>query len=196
LQDAAVLQKTFFEGPPKGRTVRILAAKVFVPEIVVGVELDEANGSVLFGNRAKNGQADGMIAADADAAHSGIEKRSNSLLDAAKRVFDGKRIDAEITEVRDAVLGEGIHLEDGIPGTNDCGLRAHVSRPETRTGAIGGAPIERHAHQCDFQLLGLGDVREAHERGDAGEARVPESVGRLRVRETERAAGLGHGKAS
>ena len=65
---------------------------------------------MFFCDGAENGEADGVIAADADAAHTGFEKRSDSLLDAAKRVFDRERIHGEIAEVSDAILRKGIRL--------------------------------------------------------------------------------------
>src|ERR1700730_4981729 len=196
LQDTALLQKTFLEGAAKGRAVGILAAEIFVPKIVVGIELDKTNGSMLLRNRAKEGKADGVIPADADAPHCGVVKSSHSLLDALKGVFDGKRIDAQVAEVRDAVFGKRVHLQNRIPRTNNRGLRAHVAWPETRTGAIGGAAVKRDADQRDFQLFGLGNMRQTHESRDAGEARVGERVGRLGVRQTKGAAGLGHEQAS
>ena len=111
LQDATIRQKTFFEGAAEGRAVRILAAEIFVPEIVVSVELDQADGpAVLFGDGAKDGKADRVIAADADGARSGVENGGDSLLDTAERVFDGKRIDGEVAEIRDAVFGKGIQV--------------------------------------------------------------------------------------
>jgi FtsP/CotA-like multicopper oxidase with cupredoxin domain len=193
LQDPAILQQAFLEGAAERRAVRILAAEVFVPQIVVGVELDQADGSVLFGYSPQDGQADRVIATNAQAANSGVENGRDSLLDAAKGVFDGKGIDREIAEIGDAELGEGIQLQNGIPGTDDRGLGAHIARTETRTGAIGGAAVKRHADYGDVQLFGLGNVRETQESGDAGEAGVREGIGGLRMRQTKRAAGLRHG---
>jgi len=130
--------------------MRILAAEIFVPQIVVGVELDERNGTVLFCDGTEDGQADGMIAADANATDAGVEKRSDSLLDAEKGVLDGERIDGKIAKVGDAVLGEWIHVQDWIPRANNRGLRADISRPEARTGAIGRAAIEGDADESDL----------------------------------------------
>jgi hypothetical protein len=111
----------------------------------VGVELDEGDGAVLFGNGAEDGEADGVVAADADAADSSLEKRSDSLFNAEKSVFDGEGIYREIAEIGDAIFGEGIDVEYRIPGANDGGLYANVARAEARAGAIGGATVERDA---------------------------------------------------
>src|SRR5579859_8191079 len=129
--------------------MRILAAEILVPQIVVGVELDERDGTVLFCNGAEDGQADGVIAAHANATHAGVEKRSDSLLDAEKGVFDGERIDGKVAEIGDAMLGEGIHVKDRIPRANDRGLRADISRPKARAGAIRRAAIEGDADESD-----------------------------------------------
>jgi hypothetical protein len=174
--------------------VRILAAEVFVPEIVVGVELDEGDRAVFFRYGAENREADGMIAADADAAGSGLEDGSDSLLDALEGVFDGERVHGEVAEVGDAIFREGIYVENRIPRTDDRGLDANVAWAETRAGAIGGAAVKGDADEGDVEFFGLGDVREAHEAGNAGEAGVAESVERLRMGKAEGAAGFGHGR--
>jgi len=199
LQDAAIHEKTFFKGAAEGGAMRILAAEIFVPQVVVSVELDERDGAVLFGDGAKDGETDGVIAAHANAADAGLEKRSDSLLDAEEGVFDGKRVYGKIAEVGYAIFGEGIYVEDGVPGADDGGLDADVARTEARAGAIGGAAVERDADEGDLELFGLWDVREAHEGGDAGEASILQSVEGVGMWQPKLAAGLrgdfGHGEA-
>ncbi len=123
-----------------------------------------------------------MFAADADAARASLQDGSNSLFDALKRVFDGNRIYGEIAKVGDAKFGEGSYMEDGIPGANDGGLDANIARAETRAGAIGCAAVEGDADEGEVELGGVGNVREAHEGGDAGETGVGEGVERLGMR--------------
>src|SRR6266436_1286741 len=160
------------------------------------IELDQRNRSMLFAHRAQDREADGMISSYANAAHTGSEERINSLLDPAKGVLDGKRIHRKVSEVRDTVLGKGVHIQHRIPGPNDCRLNADVSWAEAWTRAVGGATVEWHAYQRDLQFLGLSDVREAHERGYARETGVLEGVNRLGMRRTILPAGLSHGRAS
>jgi hypothetical protein len=136
-----------------------------------------------------------MIASDANAAYSGLEDGSNSLFDAEKGVFDGKRIDGEIAKVGDAMLGERIHVQDGVPRANDGGLDADVAGAEARAGAIGGATVDRDADESDLELFGLRDVRETHESGDAGKAGIAESIERLRMRQAKGTSGFRHGEA-
>jgi hypothetical protein len=174
--------------------VRIFAAEIFVPEIVVGVELNEGDGAVFFGYGAEDGETDGMVTADANTASACLENRSNSLLDALEGVFDGERVDGEIAEIGDAIFGEGIYVEDRIPRTDDCGLDADVARTEAWAGAIGGAAVERDADEGEVEFFGLRDVRKAHEGGDAGEAGVPECIERLRMGQVKDATGFGHGR--
>ena len=151
---------------------------------------------MFFCDGAEDRQADGMIASDANATDTGLKKRSNSLLDAEKGVLDGKRIYGEIAKVCDAILLKRIYMKDGVPRTNDRGLRTDISRPEARAGAIGGAAIEGHANESDLEFCGLGDVRQAHEGRDAGEASVGEGIKRLGMRQAKGAAGFRHGEAS
>src|ERR1700685_1634122 len=81
LENAAIQQEAFFKGPTERRAVRILAAEILIPHIVVSVELNERNGAMLFYDGSEDRQADGVIASDANAADTGCEERSNSLLD-------------------------------------------------------------------------------------------------------------------
>lgn len=182
LQDTAIYQKTFFKSAAEGRAVGIFAAEIFVPQVVVSVELDERDGAVLFGDGAEDGETDGVIATDADAADAGLKKGSDSLLDAGEGVFDGKRIDGEIAEVGNAIFGEGIYVEDGVPGADDGGLDADVARAEAGAGAIRCAAVKGDTDEGDLEFFGLGDVREAHEGGDASEPRILEGVERLGMR--------------
>lgn len=141
-----------------------------------------------------------MIASYASTTHTSFEERSNSLLDAKKGVLDGERIHGEIPKVSDAKLGEGIHLQDWVPRSDDRGLHADMARPEARAGTIGCASIERDADESDLKLLGLSDVRQTHEGRYACEAGIAKSVERPRMRQPEGAAGLrqdfAHGEAS
>ena len=96
--------------------MRILAAEIFVPEIVVGVELDEGDRAVFFCYGAENREADGMIAANADAAGAGFEDGSDSLLDALEGVFDGERIYGEIAKSAMRNLAKGFTWRTGFHG--------------------------------------------------------------------------------
>ena len=141
-----------------------------------------------------------MIASHANATHTSSQKRSGSLLDAEKRVLDGKRIHREISKVRDAKLGEGIHMEYRVPRPDDRGLHADMTRPEARTGAIGCAAVKRNTDESDLKLLGLGDMRQTHKCWNAREAGVAKRIKRLRMGQPKAAAGLRqdfrHGEAS
>src|ERR1700682_4317754 len=111
------------------------------------IELNQRNWSVLFGHGAQDREADGMISSHTNAPHTVSEKRINSLLDPAKGVLDGKRIHRKVSEVRDTKLGKGIHIQDRIPGPNNCRLNAHVSWAEAWPGAVGGAAVEGHSYE-------------------------------------------------
>lgn len=163
----------------------ILAAEILVPEIVVRVELHERDRAVFFGDGAEDGEADGVISTDTDAADTGAKERSQAFFDADEGVFDGERIDREVTEIGDAVFRKGLHSQDGIPGSDDGGLDADVTRAEARAGSVGGAAVERNADQGDVEFIGLRDMGQAHEGGDAGETSVAEGVERLRMRQVK-----------
>ena len=66
LQHASVVEQAFLECAAERRAVRILAAEIFVPEIVVRVELNQVDrAAVIFRDGAENRKADGVVAADA-----------------------------------------------------------------------------------------------------------------------------------
>lgn len=150
---------------------------------------------MFFCDGTENGEADGVIASDANTTDTNLKKRGDSLLDAEKGVLDGKRIYGEIAKVCDAILLKRIYMKDGVPRTNDRGLRTDISRAEARAWAIRGAAIEGHTDEGDLEFFGLGDVRQAHEGRDAGEASVDEGIKRLGMRQAKGAAGFRHGEA-
>ena len=141
-----------------------------------------------------------MIASHANAAYTGPEKRSDALLDAEKRVLDRERIHREVAKVSNPMLGEGIHLEDRVPRTNDRGLHADMTRPEARSGTIGCPSVKGDTDESDPQLFWPGYVRQTQEGGYAGETSVGKSIERLGMGQPKAAAGLrqnfGHGRAS
>ena len=55
LQHAAFQKETLFKRAAERRAVRILAAEILVPQIIVGVELDQRNGAVFFCDGTKDG---------------------------------------------------------------------------------------------------------------------------------------------
>jgi hypothetical protein len=147
---------------------------------------------VMFAARAKDRQADGVVAADAQRTRSGRKHRSEAALYSAKCVFDAERIDWQIAEIRGTMFHERVHAKDRIPRANNRGLIADAARTEARPRPIRGAAIERNADDGNIQLFSVRDVGQAHESGHAGETRIFESIDRLRMGKAKRAAGLGH----
>src|SRR5258708_32538982 len=142
----------------------ILAAEVLVPQVVVRIELNQRTRAVFLCHRAQNWQADGMITANANAAHGGLQKSGNASLDTAEGVLNRKRIHRKITEIGGAVFGEGIYMQHGIPRPDYRRLSAYVARAEARPRPISGSPIKRHANQSNLQLFGLRNMGQPHER--------------------------------
>src|SRR5580704_12764060 len=135
------------------------------------VELNQVHRpAVILRDRAQDRKTDGVIAADAHRARAADKDRRDAPLDAAKRVFDRERIHRQIAEIGDAVLLEGIHLQHWIPGANDRGLYANITRTESRPRAIRRAAVEGNADDSDVEFVGIGDVGQAAKRRDAGEA--------------------------
>lgn len=87
-------------------------------------------------------------------------------------------------------------MQHGIPGADNRRLGADVARPEARTRAIRCAAIEGNADEGDIQLFGLGNVRQTHEGGNAGEAGVRKGIEGLWMWQAKGAARSCHGWAS
>src|SRR6478752_8945873 len=113
-----------------------------------------------------------MISTYAHRARPGAQHVVQLRGDALKRVLNRQWIDREIPEIRDALLLEGIEIEDGIPRPDDGRLLAHMPWTETRSRAIGRAAVIRNADQRDVEFCGARNVRQAHEGRDARKARV------------------------
>ena len=111
LQDSAVAEKAFLEGAAERRAVRILAAEIFVPEIVVRVELNQVHrAAVVFRDRAKDRKADRVVAANARVrappTRIGVMPRSMRRKESSiERGFTGRS-----PKSRDAIFLEGIEL--------------------------------------------------------------------------------------
>ncbi len=66
-------QEAFFDGAADWCAVRVRAAEVSAPGVVVRVELDERDWAEAFVNGAEDGKKDGMISADAGGSSAGGE---------------------------------------------------------------------------------------------------------------------------
>src|SRR4029077_9506719 len=106
------------------------------------------------------------------------------------------RIHGEIAEIGSAVLGERIYVQHRIPGTDDRRLSTNVARAEAGPRAISGSAVERHTNQSNFKLFRLRNMRQAHERGNAGKSRIGQRVDGLGMGQLEIPPGWRHGWAS
>ena len=67
--------QSFLDGILHRRAVGMRTAEVSAPGVAVGIELNERNRAEVFMNGAKDGQKNGMIAADADRSRARREAR-------------------------------------------------------------------------------------------------------------------------
>jgi hypothetical protein len=66
-------KEAFFDGAADWCAVRVRAAEVSAPGVVVRVELDERDGAETFVDGAEDGEKDGMVSADAGGSSAGGE---------------------------------------------------------------------------------------------------------------------------
>src|SRR5437660_556751 len=146
------------------------------------VELYQRDRSDTFVDSAQDGQENGVISSDADGTCALGQDLTQLGGDAGESVFDGKRVNGQITIIGDSPFLEWVRLQDRIPGTNDGRLLAHVAGAEARAGTVGSTGIKRNADQRDIQVRRAGNMRQAHEGRESRKAGIDESVSGLRVR--------------
>src|SRR5262249_37719636 len=131
---------------------------------------------------AKNRKQNRMIAPDAKRHRAVIENGFQSRFNPAKGVFDRKRIDSQVTVVRNAEQVKGTDIQHRMIRSDDGGLLTHVAWTKSRSGAIACSSVKGNPDQCHIQALGVGNVRQAHKRRYARETRVFERVDGLGIR--------------
>ena len=125
--------------------MRILAAKILIPQIAMRIELNQRNRSMLLRHRAQDRQADGVIASHANAADSRGKQRRKARLNAAKRVLNRKRVDTQIAVIGRPAFCERIYLQHRVPRPDNRRLVPNVSRAKPRSRPVGCTSVERHA---------------------------------------------------
>src|SRR5258705_5473838 len=183
LQKTVFPDQSFLDRTAERRAMRKLAPKIFVPKIVVSVELNHHQRPVFFGRGPQKRPSQGRISADGRTPRSRSHQRLQVLLDAPEGVFDGQWVHRKVAEVRDTILRERINLQHRVPRTDQHRLVAHLPRPKSRPRPVRRASVIRNSHQRDIQLLRVVDVRQSHERGDPARTRALQSVQWRRMRQ-------------
>src|SRR5579871_1950612 len=196
LQNVSVFEQSFFKRSAKRRSMRILATKIFVPQLIVRVELDQRDRTIFLHGSSQERQADRMISPYTQATCSSIVNQLHALLDSPECVFNGKRVHRQIAKVRNAKFRKWIHIQHRIPGPNNRRLRTDVARAESGSRSVGSSAVKWNTDNSDFQLLRVGYVRQPQKRGNTGEARIGQRVSRLRMWQTKLALVSWHGRES
>ncbi len=181
LQNIFADQQTFFHRPANRGAMRVGATEVSAPGIVVGVELDHADRAEAFVDRAQNGQQDGVIAADASRARTGLENVIELRRDALEGVLDRQWVDGKVAVIGDPEFFEGTEIQHRVPWPNDGGLLAHMAWAESGAGAVSRTPVIGDADQGDVEFGGPGNMGQAHEGRDPGESGIDKRIDRLRI---------------
>src|SRR5690242_11958216 len=118
--------------------------------VTVSVDVDEPNGP-RASERAQDSLRNRMIAAHRERSDTRVDDALEELFDVLVAVFQGKpAAKRHVADVADLQVEYGQAVERVVVGP-DALDRAKRARAEARTGAIAGAQIHGHAHQCDLQ---------------------------------------------
>src|SRR5580700_9266639 len=101
LQERAFQDQIFLDGPAKRRAMRVAAAEVFVPQIVVRVELNDADRAMALGDRAKKRQAQRMVTADGYAARASLVERLHLIFHTLECILNRQWVHGEIAIIGD-----------------------------------------------------------------------------------------------
>ena len=160
--------------PVPGRGVHALVEVLFL-DVDVAVEMDDADalrGHV--GDAAHAGKADRMVAAQHDRQRAGRGDVADALGDLVEALFEIGRDGEDVAGVAQRHLLAQVDAELVIVGRVERRDAADALRPEAGSGPVGGAAVERDAHDGRVIFADVADILDIgrlEEGVDAGEMR-------------------------
>src|SRR5262245_16146498 len=181
LQRAPRIDETFLDATSERRCMVDLRSQDFVERIWVGIELDDANRSVLS-NNPQDRQWHGMIAPDGDRDRTSVMNAPDRRLnepDAAGRI---ERVYGRITDVRYVAQSEWSNPAGGMDLSDDPRGFTHRSRSVARTRSKVHAHIERYADERDVDLCADFHAARAHKGCNVCKSRRQQGIEGLKAR--------------
>ena len=171
LDRALRVQRTFLHRPPEGAAVVVLVAEEFGAGIAVRIEVHEPERTGPLGERAHDGQGDGVVAARG-------ERRDAGGADPVVPGFDFgdgpiqlvDTLDVHVAEIRRLCEIVGPHSRLVVLRPHEGGLVAEMPGPVPRTGTVCDRAIEWHSDETDVDA---GPVLVILQEGTAQEGRHP-----------------------
>ena len=176
LDAAGRIEQALLAGALEDGAVVVRSSEVRVPDVVVGVQVHEAERPVHRRRGAQLGERDGVVAADPERDRPAAVDRLGVGLDARQRVLDVARHGRRVAVVHARERAPDHHVLGGVVGPQERRGRAHGLGPEARARAVRRAGVPRDPEERDVDVLGRLDVRQPPERARAAVARGLECV--------------------
>ena len=170
------IEQALLAGALEDRAVVVGPPEVGVPDVVVRVQMHEAERAVHGRGRAQLGERHRVVAADAERDRPAAVDALGVGLDAGERVLDVAGHRRRVAVVHAGERAPDHHVLRGVVRAQQRRGRAHGLGAEARARAVGGAGVPRHAEERDVDAVGRLDVRQAAERARAAVARRGECV--------------------
>ncbi len=145
------------------------------------IDMDEAQRPVLAPHRPQDRQHDGVVAAERQRPAAMREDLVIGRLDDVDALLKIEGVDGDVADIGDRQAVEGRRARGHVVGPDQAAFGANLARPEARAGPVGGAGVERHAHEAGIQTLRARQARQAHHGRRAAEARHLVAAERLVV---------------
>ena len=140
--------------------------------------MQDGDRAMLGVHRAKEGQRDGVVAADDDQAVGAAAQVQRAGLDLGDGGGDVERIRDQVARVGDLLCTEREHILRGVVGPQQPRGLSHVRGTESRARPVAHPAVERDADDRDVRAFHLVEPGQAREGRDAGEPRHDTGVDR------------------
>ena len=162
--------------------------EVLLPRVGVRVELNERHRAVPTRHRAQLRERDRVVSAERDRKDAALYDGDEAFFDLRVRSLRVAGRDRKVAVVDDGQSLGDVDPERRVIRTDERRRAADRLGPEPRAGAVARRRVEGNAIDGGVDSGEVGDVRRAHERSNAGEARnhlrVERPVRRLGHRRT------------
>ena len=170
LDDPVAVEDPGLDGPPERGAVGDLGAEHDVVDVGVGVDVDEADGSVPLRHGLEDREHDRVVSSHGNSDEPVSEQCGEVGLDG---VDSGQQVIGAGRHVADVVDAEAVEWRrpgGHVVGAQQHGLVADAPWSEAGTGSVGGSDVERHADDRHVEVRRVAATGQAHERGDAAES--------------------------
>jgi len=161
------VDNAFFGGAPKRSSVGYGCAKVGVPSVEVGIEMEHGHWAMFSRRYAKEWQCNGVVSADGDEPASPGCQLCRALADLANSLFDVEGVCHYIAGISNLLLAEGFDILRRVVWPQESGCFAHLGWTEPGTRSKTYAAVERNP---DDRNVGCRHLIQARKAGEGRKA--------------------------